>query len=46
MKTQIATVLIFLSSFAFAQVPDYLSNDPKWRQEAVIGSSNAMPDGS
>jgi hypothetical protein len=39
MKTQIATVLIFLSSFAFAQVPDYLSNDPKWRQEAVIGSS-------
>jgi hypothetical protein len=39
MKTHIIIVLILLSSLACAQVPDYLSNDPKWRQEAVVGSS-------
>jgi hypothetical protein len=39
MKTQITTALIFLSGIAFAQVPDYLSNDPNWRQEWWFGGS-------
>jgi hypothetical protein len=39
MKTQITTVLILLSGLVYAQIPDYLSNDPNWRQDWYFGGS-------
>jgi hypothetical protein len=39
MKTHITTVLILLSGLAYGQVPDYLSNNPNWRQQWDFGGS-------